>query len=61
MLAPSNEATIPRRRIKDIALGIYEDSTDSVAAKRYCCANATERPIDKLPKQNKPKLFIKIA
>ena len=32
-----------------------------MAAKRYCCANDTERPIARLLKQNKLKLLIKTA
>ena len=61
MLAPNKEATIPKRRINEIALGIFEVSTDSVAANLYCWANETERQIAKLPIQNKPKLLIKTA
>ena len=61
MLAPSSEAIMPNKSIREIALGIFDFSTDSLAAKRYCWAKATERPIIKFPKQNNSKLLIKIA
>ena len=61
ILAPSKEATIPKSNIKEIALGIFDEITDSEAAKRYCCAKETDKPIVKLPKQKIAKLSIKIA
>ena len=45
----------------EIAFGILDFSTDSVAANRYCCAKETDNPIVKLARQNNEKLFIKIA
>ena len=61
ILAPSNEATIPKSNIREIAFGMFEEITDSEAAKRYCCAKETDKPIVKFPKQNIAKLSIKIA
>ncbi len=61
ILAPSKEATIPKSNIREIALGIFDEITDSEAAKRYCCAKETDNPIVKLPTQKIAKLSIKIA
>ena len=36
-------------------MGILDESTDSVAAKRYCCEKDTDKPIVKLDRQNNTK------
>ena len=52
MFEPKSAATIPKSKIKDIALGMFSFCTNSVAANLYWSTKDTDRPINKLPKQN---------